>query len=170
MQWPRLVLLGTLSLSVPHSLRQASRFRTLPITLPFSGVSGPFLLGSRHFYFKISMLSINYASFIYRIVDCLPKYNMGYFLKPVLPAYSEAIGESVPIPSYALPRRKRRPYSGTGYEDGQYPFVPYNPTTARFCDIKQRRNCSFLTSSSIAITSLTIRSSEVTGRVFLMSS
>ena len=44
-------------------------------------------------------------------------------------------------------------------------------TTARFCDIKQRRNCSFLTSSSIAITSLTIRLSGVlleTGRVFLM--
>ena len=44
-------------------------------------------------------------------------------------------------------------------------------TTARFCDIKQRRNCSFLTSISIAITSLTIRSSGVlleTGRVFLM--
>ena len=44
-------------------------------------------------------------------------------------------------------------------------------TTARFCDIKQRRNCSFLTSISIAITRLTIRSSGVlleTGRVFLM--
>ena len=40
-------------------------------------------------------------------------------------------------------------------------------TTARFCDIKQRGNCSFLTSSSITITSFTIRSS---GRVFLMSS
>ena len=46
-------------------------------------------------------------------------------------------------------------------------------TTARFCDIKQRRNCSFLTSSSIAITSVTIRSSGVlleTGHVFFMSS
>ena len=44
-------------------------------------------------------------------------------------------------------------------------------TTTRFCDIKQRRNCSFLTSSSFAITSLTIRSSGVlleTGRVFFM--
>ena len=44
-------------------------------------------------------------------------------------------------------------------------------TTARFCDIKQRRNCSFLTSISIAITSLTIRSSGVlveTGRVFFI--
>ena len=44
-------------------------------------------------------------------------------------------------------------------------------TTARFCDIKHRRNCSFLTSSSIAITSVTIRSSGVlleTGHVFLM--
>ena len=44
-------------------------------------------------------------------------------------------------------------------------------TTTRFCDIKQRRNCSFLTSSSIVITSLTIRSSGVlleTGRVFVM--
>ena len=42
-------------------------------------------------------------------------------------------------------------------------------TTARFCDIKQKRNCSFFTSSSIAITSLTIRSSGVmleTVRVF----
>ena len=37
--------------------------------------------------------------------------------------------------------------SGTGYEDGQHAFS----TTVRFCDIKQRRNCSFLTSSSIAI-------------------
>ena len=36
-RWSRLVLQGTLSLPVPHSLRQASRFRTLPITLPFSG-------------------------------------------------------------------------------------------------------------------------------------
>ena len=44
-------------------------------------------------------------------------------------------------------------------------------TTARIWDIKQRRNCSFLTSSSIAIISLTIRSSGVlleTGRVFLL--
>ena len=31
-----LVLQGTLSLPVPHSLRQASTFRTLPITFPFS--------------------------------------------------------------------------------------------------------------------------------------
>ena len=44
-------------------------------------------------------------------------------------------------------------------------------TTARFYDIKQRLDCSFLTSKSIAITSLTIRSSGVlleTGCVFLM--
>ena len=44
-------------------------------------------------------------------------------------------------------------------------------TTARFCDIKQRRNCSFLTSSSIATISVTVRSSGVlieTGHVFLM--
>ena len=44
-------------------------------------------------------------------------------------------------------------------------------TTTRFCDIKQRRNCSFLTSNLIAITNVTIRSSGVlleTGRVFLM--
>ena len=34
-------------------------------------------------------------------------------------------------------------------------------TTVWFCDIKQRRNRSFLTSSSIAITSKTIQSSEV---------
>ena len=37
--------------------------------------------------------------------------------------------------------------TGTGYEGGQY------ISTALFCDIKQRRNCSLLTSSSIAITS-----------------
>ena len=42
-RWPRLVLQGTLSIPVSHSLRHASRFRSLPITLPFSG---PFLLGS----------------------------------------------------------------------------------------------------------------------------
>ena len=44
-------------------------------------------------------------------------------------------------------------------------------TTTRFRDIKQRRNCSFLTSSSIAITSVTVRSSGVlleTSHVFLM--
>ena len=44
-------------------------------------------------------------------------------------------------------------------------------TTPRFYDIKQRRNCSFLTSRSIAITSLMIRSSGIlleTGHVFLM--
>ena len=44
-------------------------------------------------------------------------------------------------------------------------------TTARFCDIKQRRNCSFLTSSSIAIQDDPIVGSLLeTGRVFLMSS
>ena len=44
-------------------------------------------------------------------------------------------------------------------------------TTTRFCDMKQKRNYSFLTSRSIAKTSYTIRSSGVllqTGRVFLM--
>ena len=44
-------------------------------------------------------------------------------------------------------------------------------TTTRFCDMKQQRNYSFLTSRSIAKTSYTIRSSGVllqTGRVFLM--
>ena len=43
-------------------------------------------------------------------------------------------------------------------------------TTTRFCDMKQKRNYSFLTSRSIAKTSYTIRSSGVllqTGRVFL---
>ena len=42
-------------------------------------------------------------------------------------------------------------------------------TTMRFCDMKQKRNYSFLTSRSIAKTSYTIRSSGVllqTGRVF----
>ena len=45
-------------------------------------------------------------------------------------------------------------------------------TTTRFCDMKQKRNYSFLTSRSIAKTSYTIRSSGVllqTGRVFLMT-
>ena len=45
-------------------------------------------------------------------------------------------------------------------------------TTTRFCDMKQKRNYSFLTSRSIAKTSYTIRSSEVllqTGHVFLMT-
>ena len=45
-------------------------------------------------------------------------------------------------------------------------------TTTRFCDLKQKRNYSFLTSRSIAKTSYTIRSSGVllqTGRVFLMT-
>ena len=45
-------------------------------------------------------------------------------------------------------------------------------TTTRFCDMKQKRNYSLLTSRSIAITSYTIRSSGVllqTGRVFLMT-
>ena len=45
-------------------------------------------------------------------------------------------------------------------------------TTTWFCDMKQKRNYSFLTSKSIAKTSYTIRSSGVllqTGRVFLMT-
>ena len=45
-------------------------------------------------------------------------------------------------------------------------------TTTRFCNMKQKRNYSFLTSRSIAKTSYTIRSSGVllqTGRVFLMT-
>ena len=47
-------------------------------------------------------------------------------------------------------------------------------TTTRFCDMKQKRNYSFLTSRSIAKTSYTIRSSGVltllqTGRVFVMT-
>ena len=45
-------------------------------------------------------------------------------------------------------------------------------TITRFCDMKQKRNYSFLTSRSIAKTSYTIRSSGVllqTGRVFLMT-
>ena len=44
-------------------------------------------------------------------------------------------------------------------------------TTVRFCDIKQRQNCSFLTFISIAITSITIQLSGVLlemGHVFLM--
>ena len=67
-------------------------------------------------------------------------------------------------------RRRRRPCSETGYENGQYTLL--FSTTMRFCDMKQKRNYSFLTSRSIAKTSYTIRSSEVllqTGRVFLMT-
>ena len=77
---------------------------------------------------------------------------------------------SVPIPSYALPRKRRT--KETMFRDWTGSTLLFS-TTVRFCDIKQRQNCSFLTSSSIAIKSLTIRSSGVlleTGRVFLMSS
>ena len=45
-------------------------------------------------------------------------------------------------------KKKKETYSGTGYEDEQYPFVFYNRS------VKQRRNCSFLSSSSIATTKL----------------
>ena len=62
---------------------------------------------------------------------------------------------------------------------GHRPLVPPPPPppppsateSSLFCDIKQRRNFLFLTSSSIAITSVTVRSSGVlleTGHVFLM--
>ena len=68
---------------------------------------------------------------------------------------------------------------GEGGEEDDPPLVPRQgtrtgstllfSTTTRFCDMKQKRNYSFLTSRSIAKTSYTIRSSEVllqTGRVF----
>ena len=42
-------------------------------------------------------------------------------------------------------------------------------TTTRFCDMKQKRNYSFLTSRSIAKTNYTIRSSGVLLRVVLMT-
>ena len=71
---------------------------------------------------------------------------------------------------------------GGGGEEDDPPLVPrlgtrtgstlLFSTTTRFCDMKQNRNYSFLTSRSIAITSYTIRSSGVllqTGRVFLMT-
>ena len=71
---------------------------------------------------------------------------------------------------------------GGGGEEDDPPLVPrlgtrtgstlLFSTTTRFCDMKQKRNYSFLTSRSIAKTSYTIRSSGVllqTGRVFLMT-
>ena len=70
---------------------------------------------------------------------------------------------------------------GEGGEEDDPPLVPrlgtrtgstlLFSTTTRFCDMKQKRNYSFLTSRSIAKTSYTIRSLGVllqTGRVFLM--
>ena len=69
-----------------------------------------------------------------------------------------------------------------GGEEDDPPLVPRLGTrtgitllfsaTTRICDMKQKRNYSFLTSRSIAKTSYTIRSSGVllqTGRVFLMT-
>ena len=71
---------------------------------------------------------------------------------------------------------------GGGGEEDDPPLVPrlgtrtgstlLFSTTTRFCDMKQKRNYSFLTSRSIVKTSYTIRSSGVllqTGRVFLMT-
>ena len=99
------------------------------------------------------MLS-NYASYIYRIVDCLPKL---FYMKVALPAYSEAIGEILKVfLSRVMRCKKENHVPGLGTRAGSTLLLS---TTARFCDIKQRQNCSFLTSSSIAITSLTIRSS-----------
>ena len=37
----------------------------------------------------------------------------------------------VPIPSYAWSRKEKEDNSGTGYEDGQYPFVLYNCAVLR---------------------------------------
>ena len=62
-----------------HTLFASEQFRTLPITLPLSGpflfliplaFSGPFLILCLTSY-KLS----NYASYMYRIVDCLPKHG-----------------------------------------------------------------------------------------------
>ena len=47
-------------------------------------------------------------------------------------------------------------------------FAVLFSTTTRFCDMKQKRNYSFLTSRSIAKTSFTIRSSVTDGSRFLM--
>ena len=71
---------------------------------------------------------------------------------------------------------------GGGGEEDDPPLVPrlgtrtgstlLFSTTTPFCDMKQKRNYSFLTSRSIAKTSYTIRSSGVllqTGRIFLMT-
>ena len=62
--------------------------------------------------------------------------------------------KSFPIPSYE-PARTRRIVPGPGTRTGSTLLFS---TTARFCDIKQIRNCSLLTSSSIAITRKTIGS------------
>ena len=81
-----------------------------------------------------------------------------------------------------LSRVMRCQEGGGGGEEDDPPLVPrlgtrtgsilLFSTTTRFCDMKQKRNYSFLTSRSIAKTSYTIRLSGVllqTGRVFLMT-
>ena len=134
------------SLPVPlHSLRQASRFRTLPITLAFSWLFLFWVLLDTArvqrivslFWIHTAIFTLRYLkcylimrlTYFYRIVDCLPKYNIGYFIRqrliqPILKLLVQfSLFKSVPIPSYVLPRR---PCSGTGYEERQYPFVLYN--------------------------------------------
>ena len=90
-----------------------------------------FCLGDtyRHFFLYLKCYLIMRLTYFYRIVDCLPQYNTGYFIRqrlfqPILKLLVQfSLFKSVPIPSYVLPTR--RPCSGTGYEEGQYPFVLY---------------------------------------------
>ena len=100
-------------------------------------------------------------------VDCLS------FQSPV-PLQVQSV-EKLECAPQNFSRATRAPSSSSIIHVGHPPPPPFLAEILHpplFCNINQRRNRSFLTSSSIAITSLTIRSSGVlkTGRVFLMSS
>ena len=83
---------------------------------------------------------------------------MDYFIKGTLLTNSEAIGE-IPILLKVFLSRVMHCLSGLGTRvDSTLLFS----TTARFCDIKQQRNCSFLSSRLIQTTgSLVINESRV---------
>ena len=81
-------------------------------------------------------------------------------MKATLPAYSEAIGHCLKVFLSRVMRCQEEGdhVPGLGTRAGRTLLFS---TTTRFCVITKRRNCSFLTSSSIAITSVTVRSSGV---------
>ena len=82
-------------------------------------------------------------------------------MKATLPAYSEAIGHCLKVFLSRVMRCQEEEgdhVPGLGTRAGRTLLFS---TTTRFCDITKRQNCSFLTSSSIAITSVTVRSSGV---------
>ena len=103
------------------------------------------------------------------------------YIKASPPSDSEASGEIFRLKVFLSRVMRCQEGEGGGGEEDDPPLVPrlgtrtgstlLFPTTTRFCDMKQKRNYSFLTSRSIAKTSYTIRSSGVllqTGRVFVM--